>query len=283
MADLVRFKTATLTAFGYQRSGVWGEETASQKVEHLGLMFGALAASPSGAVHGFGVPLENLSFGLLVFPIVWDWYIQWRERRRGFYTAWEVDMLRIAAALTRAETGWLRQNPQLAERIRPIPNLITERDVAAARADWDAACEQMHRHGLARAREVQRVARIHRDPFEPIIAVLEADSPVAEYRKITEEILRLMPDEKRYPRAAAEAVRAFLMLRLGLHLGLRQKNLRQLLVCPRGRLPTSERRLAEMKRGELRWSERDQGWEVLIRPSRSRTRTRPSSAVSRSG
>ncbi|QIB36394.1 hypothetical protein G3A50_20290 [Ancylobacter pratisalsi] len=264
MADLVQFKTATLTAFGYQRSGVWGEETASQKVEHLGLMFGALAASPSGAVHGFGVPLENLSFGLLVFPIVWDWYIQWRERRRGFYTAWEVDMLRIAAALTRAETGWLRQNPQLAERIRPIPNLITERDVAAARADWDAACEQMHRHGLARAREVQRVARIHRDPFEPIMVVLEADSPVAEYRKITEEILRLMPDEKRYPRAAAEAVRAFLMLRLGLHLGVRQKNLRQLLVCPRGRLPTSERRLAEMKRGELRWSERDQGWEVLI-------------------
>jgi AraC-like DNA-binding protein len=53
MADLVRFKTATLTAFGYQRNGVWGEETASQKVEHLGLMFGALAASPSGAVHGF--------------------------------------------------------------------------------------------------------------------------------------------------------------------------------------------------------------------------------------
>ncbi|WP_370876883.1 hypothetical protein [Ancylobacter amanitiformis] len=197
MADLIRFKTATLTAFGYQRNGVCGEETASQKVEHLGLVFGALAASPSGAVHGFGVPLENLSFSLLVFPIVWDWYILWRKRRRGFYTAWEVNMMRIASALTRAETGWLRQNPHLGERIRPITNLITERDISAAHADWDAACEQMHRHGLARAREIQRVARIHRDPFEPIIAVLEAESPVAEYRKITEKILRLMPDEKR--------------------------------------------------------------------------------------
>ncbi len=41
-----------------------------------------------------------------------------------------------------------------------------------------------------------------------------------------------MPCERRYPRQAAEAARAFLMLRLGLHLGLRQKNLRQLLVCP---------------------------------------------------
>ncbi|RUW03210.1 hypothetical protein EOA53_29750, partial [Mesorhizobium sp. M1A.F.Ca.IN.020.03.1.1] len=52
MADLIRFKTATLTAFGLQRNGVWGEETASQKVEHLGLMFGALAAHPRGSVRG---------------------------------------------------------------------------------------------------------------------------------------------------------------------------------------------------------------------------------------
>lgn len=54
------------------------------------------------------------------------------------------------------------------------------------------------------------------------------------------------------------------MLRFGLHLGLRQKNLRQLMVCERGKLPRSERQLADMKRGELRWSDRDKGWEVLI-------------------
>ena len=48
------------------------------------------------------------------------------------------------------------------------------------------------------------------------------------------------------------------------HLGLRQKNLRQLLVRPRGAVPTPERRLEDAKRGELRWSERDSGWEVLI-------------------
>src|SRR5690606_6515527 len=47
MADLIRFKTSTLTAIGFQRNGVWGEETAAQKIEHLGLMFGALAASPA--------------------------------------------------------------------------------------------------------------------------------------------------------------------------------------------------------------------------------------------
>lgn len=73
MADLIRFKTSTLTAIGFQRNGVWGEETASQKIEHLGLMFGALAASPNGVVKGFGVPVSQLSFGLLIFPGVWDW------------------------------------------------------------------------------------------------------------------------------------------------------------------------------------------------------------------
>lgn len=101
--------------------------------------------------------------------------------------------------------------------------------------------------------------RVHRDPLEPIMCVLEGPSPLAEYRKIADEILLRMPDKDRYLRAASESVRSFLLLRLGRHLGLRQKNLRQLLFCPRGHFPTSERRLEEMKRGEIRWSERDHG------------------------
>jgi hypothetical protein len=264
MAELLRFKTSTLSAFGYQRNGVWGEETASQKVEHLGLMFGALAAGPKSPVRGYGVKVNALSFGMLVFPAVWDWYVQWREKRRGFYTAWEVDMMRVAAALTRSETGWIRQSPDLSDRLVPIPGLLTKLDIATARDDWALACETMHKHALGRAKEIDRVARVHRDPFEPILPVLEAASPVGEYRKITEEILRLTPDERLYPRAAAESVRSFLLLRLGLHLGLRQKNLRQLLVCPRGGVPRTERQLIELKRGELRWSDRESGWEVLI-------------------
>lgn len=264
MADLIRFKTSTLTAIGFQRNGVWGEETASQKIEHLGLMFGALAASPAGIVKGRGVPLSQLTFGLLIFPGVWDWYLQWREQRRGFYTKWEEDMLMVAQALTRAEVGWLRQHPELLKNVSPIEGLIAPEEIEFAARDWHGACDAFHRHAANRSREVQRVMRVHRDPFEPIMVILEAESPLAEYRKITDEILKRMPDENRYPRPAAEAVRSFLMLRLGLHLGLRQKNLRQLRVCPRGDFPTSERRLEDMKCGELRWSDRERGWEVLI-------------------
>jgi hypothetical protein len=95
MAGLLKFKTSTLTQFGFQRNGVWGEETASQKVEHLGLMFGALTAPADGPVRGYGAPLASLCFAMLVFPPVWDWYLQWREQRRGFFTKWEVGMLAL--------------------------------------------------------------------------------------------------------------------------------------------------------------------------------------------
>jgi hypothetical protein len=264
MASLLAFKTATLSALGVQRSGVWGSETASLKADHLGLLFGALAAAPDSEIRGAGIPLQQLTFALLVIPSVWDWYLEWRRAKRGFYTGWEIEMLMLCGALTREGVGWLRQNPQLAQRLSPISGLISETEISEVRADWSAACDGARRHALHRAKELSRLVTVHRDPFEPILAILESDSPLNEYRKITEEILRRAPNPRRYPVPAAEACRAFLMLRLGLHLGVRQKNLRQLLVCQSGSTPTPERRLETMKCGELRWNERECHWEAFI-------------------
>jgi hypothetical protein len=262
--ELIRFKTSTLTSLGYQRNGVWGTETTAQQLEHLGLLFGALSAHPKSPARGYGVPREHLSMSLLLFPAVWDWYVQWRERRRGFYTSWETNMLQIAAALTREETGWLRQTPQLMNRLIPIAGLVSAADITRAKENWGEANAIMHKHARTRVKEIERVLRVHRDPFEPILPVLEADSPILEYRKIVDEIIRYMPNEHRYPIAAAESVRSILMLRIGLHTGLRQKNLRQLLVCRKDRVPTSERELTDRRTGELRWSYRTNTWEIFI-------------------
>ncbi len=264
MADLIRFKTATLTAIGSKRTGVWGDETVMQKVEHIGLLFGAMAADPASPINGLGVPSDRLTLGLLVMPSIWDWYLTWREARRGFYTNWETNMLAFGLALTRRETGWLRQRPTIAADIAVIDGLVSADDVAWAQADWDGMCDRIHDHCLRRAKDIQRVVRVHRDAFEPILAILETDLPLATYRRITAEIADRIPDARRYPKAAAEVVRGLLMLRLGLHLGVRQKNLRQLLVCPRGGTPRSDRQLATLKRGELRWNVREAKWEVLI-------------------
>ena len=264
VGELISFKTATLTMIGAKRNGTWNMETVAQKVEHLALMFGALAADPGPPLMGLGIPRDRLCMAMLAFPAVWDWYLQWRESRRGFYTAWEVGMLELAGAMTRRDTGWMRQTPSLAHRLRPIAGLIEEVDVGRAQTDWDGVCDAVYAHVRARSKEIARVARVHRDPFEPILPILEDESPVGAYRKITTEIIRQMPDMCRYPRAAAEAVRGFLMLRLGLHLGVRQKNLRQLLICSRGMAHRTERQLESLRRGELRWSARERAWEVLI-------------------
>lgn len=264
VAGLAAFKQSTLTTLGYQRNGVWGSETAAQRIEHLGLLFGALSAPPDGPVRGFGAKLKDLSVAHLLFPTLWDWYLRWRERRRGFYTSWEVSMLQLAASLTRSGTGWIRQTPELSSRLRPIAHLVSLRDVQLTNSDWEGACDRMYKHAMVRIKEIGAVAAVHRDPFEPILPILEADSPLAEYRKIADEILRLMPDERLYPISVAESVRSLLLIRFGLHTGLRQKNLRQLLVCHRGREPTPERQLVNRKVGELRWNERSEAWEVFI-------------------
>lgn len=107
----------------------------------------------------------------LVFPPVWDWYLQWREQRRGFFTKWEADMLALLTSLVKVDTGWIRQTPSLADRLKPIAGLISEADIAVAKSDWGGTCDAMYRHARQRLKEIQRVARVHRDPFEPILPI----------------------------------------------------------------------------------------------------------------
>lgn len=136
-ADVVRFiryKTAMLPPSNLLRNGRWGPETAAQKLEHLGLMFGAFCAPPDGPIKGAGIDSDLLSFPMLLFPSVWDWYLGWREERRGFYTSWEVNMLDLAMSLTRPETGWFRQNSSLAASLRPIETMICARQASLFRA-----------------------------------------------------------------------------------------------------------------------------------------------------
>ena len=251
---LLAFKTTAFVPIGWQRNGVWNAETAAQKRVQFGQMFGALSE--------MGIKPHALSLGLLVLPQVWDLWLRWREERRGFYVAGEADFLRLAEALARPGTGWLRQSPQLGGHLRVVKGLLKRDQIAEVRGDWASACDRLLVYARGRALDIRRIARVHRDPFEPILPVFEAASPIGEYRKICEEIECRLPDAKAHPIEAAEAIRSLLMLRLGLHLGLRQKNLRELLLCPRGRRATPERKLEVLRRGELRWTGTD--WEVLI-------------------
>jgi len=264
MAQLLRFKAAKITPLGFRRVGVWSAQTRQQKTAHLGLLFGALCAPASGPIAGLGAPLESLTFALLAFPKVWNWYLDWRLARRGFHTRWEADMLCLGVSFLRRETGWIRQSPALAQNLQPIPGLLTVEEIAQARDDWEGVCDVGYSYASAWRKDIKRVAQVHRDTFEPILPVLEAESPVGVYNLIAEEIDRRTPDAGRYPLAAAEAVRSFLMIRIGLHTGLRQRNLRELGLRRRGEAPTPLRNLETLRRGELHWDQTRQGWMVTI-------------------
>lgn len=261
--DLIAFKRARFTPVGVRRRGVWSAETASHRANHIGLYFGALAAAPEGAVRGFGADPAALTLALLVFPQVWEWLLGWREARRGFLTVSEADMLDFARSLSDPEVGWLTQGPHLAAGLIPLPGLVEAGDVARVRADWRGACAALHSYAEMRRLDVRRLMRIHHDPFEPIRPVLAAEQPLAEYRKIADEVRRFRPCPRLYPKAAAQNDRAYLMVRLGLHLGFRQRNLRELLICPRRSAPRPEGLLADLRRAELRWCEAEGVWEVF--------------------
>ena len=264
LRELVRFKMAKITPMGFCRRGFWKPPTAHQMVNYVGLLYGALAAEAEGPIKGAGAPSESLSLALLAIPGVWRWYIEWRHRRRGFYTRWEMHMLEFAASLLKPQTGWLLQSPALANRLRPIAGVVSMAEVTRAQRDWVGACQETFQQVRTWSKDVVRVARVHRDPFLAVLPVLEAPQPVAVYSRIGDEILKRMPDPAIDPVAAAEASRAFLMLRIGLHTGLRQKNLRQLRVGPIGAPPTAMETLEALQCGELFYDPRENGWIVAL-------------------
>ena len=263
MMGLIKFHTASLSPVGYNRYMPWKLQTVVGHVRNFGILFGALSAVPTSPVRGLGIPASQLTFGLLVFPQVWDWLLQWRERRRGFYTVAERSTLYVAIAFSRKKTGWLRQHPILAQRLKPIPGLITATQISVVKADWQAACEETFEFSRARLKEISRLARCHRDPFVPIAPVLQAKSPLHEYRKITNEILKRSVECSSLT-DRAKTIRSYLMIRLGAHLGLRQRNLRQLLICPQDTKHRTTKQLQELERGEIRWIEEERLWKVFV-------------------
>jgi hypothetical protein len=264
MRDVLALKTALLPPKGYRRAGRWADTTAQTHVRRYGTIFGLFAADPSGPICGLGIPVSNLTFGLFVFPDIWDWYLRWYEKKRGFFSSSDLTALYELKGFVRKRTGWIRQHPELGRKLRPVIGLISAADIVRVRSNWDKACDEVFEYAIDRVQEIAPLQRIHRDPFIPIMPVLTANNPLREYKKIGDELLRRMPNERKYPMHAATAVRAYLMFRFAIHLGSRQRNLRELLVCLPGHKPRETRELELLRRGELRWLPDSRTWHVFI-------------------
>lgn len=269
MLRVVTFHTSSLPPKGFRRRKRWTKATAKTVVSRYGIILGALSASPDRHVKGLGIQVENLTMALFVFPDIWEWYLQWYEKRRGFFSSSEKNVLYDIRLLTRKPTGWIRQHPYLARRLKPIDGLLSQKDINRAQANWGAACDKVYEYAGNRLSELAGVIRMHRDPFAPILPVLSSDSPLSEYKKIGDELLRRLPDDRRTDdrrRLMSESttVRNYLMFRFALHLGLRQRNLRELLLCPKKQKWRDTSVLEGLQRGELRWNITEKKWEVYI-------------------
>ena len=119
MLNLLEFKRAPLPPIKHDRYVRWSQTSAETAAIKFGIFFGALSAAPLSHAKGQGVPLSKLTFGMLVFPKVWDWFLRWREGRRGFFSSDDVRYLEEARALLISPTGWIRHQRQLANRLRP--------------------------------------------------------------------------------------------------------------------------------------------------------------------
>lgn len=268
--QLISFKTSSISDGNYKRSGTWNDSTADLIRLNFGLLFGALHAPADGPVQGLGVPQDNLALALLVFPGLWDWYLQWRKDRRGSFNAAEITILNYARGWHRRKTGWIAQNPSLIDNVKPIVDQRTQKTIVSlseierARSNWKSACKKIYKRLLQLVRDVRGHIEKARNSFDAIRTVLHSEEPMRVYKKIADEILLRPVALASGKFGQAEKVRSYLMIRIPCEIGSRSKNLRQLLVCPRGKRPHSLNELSALKRGEFRWSDEENAWEVII-------------------
>lgn len=251
--ELTHFKTCARLPTGMNRNEKWGKVSANKaNYEMLAFM---------GALSKLGLPDKMLSLSAGLAPGVIDRLIDWKVARRGGYTKAIEKPLLVFSSIVHQEFGFLTQSPGYGQPLAPVKGLISQEDVDLIQQDWKAACARALKHINKRLKEIVKESEKGRDPFEALLPVLDAREPLHEYYRIVPEIRQRVPDDT-YPVRKAEALRALLMVRLGLELAFRQKNMRQLLICLPGREPRSWKELKRLKRGELAFVEGQ--WVVRI-------------------
>lgn len=166
------------------------------------------------------------------------------ERGR-VYTVAERDILAHLVSLTNPVTGWLVQNPQLAEDLVPLevrvpPQhvdmlklfgmagealILTEEDVAFARRDWPGYIGRNHQALLQALAYVDDVLEVSRNPMIPIGGYVNADEPMAELMVGVLGAERRWASESTNPFSYRGDVRDSVMHRLAAMTSLRPDNL----------------------------------------------------------
>lgn len=238
--ELSEFKCGSFTPPGMKRGIPWSAATNTMRRLDLERIFGALSLPNDAEDHrlrGMGLNPSSFTLAMFVCPAILHWWITWKGKRRcdphtperGYkYTHYEASLLFIIGGLFDKETGWIRQRPDLAEHLQVVPGFIDKKLVKRAQSNWDGVCDQAFDYYIQFAEEIERNAELIRDPFEPIMPILELESPISALKTFAQNVLDDMPDAGTAPLQAARAMRDYLIIRLLGATALRSKNIVEL-------------------------------------------------------
>jgi transcriptional regulator with XRE-family HTH domain len=199
--DLAVFKTSERPPIGMQRNGTWKPATKELMRSHLAYFFGAICLPPDAddiRLRGLGVPQDHLTLGLFICPKLVDWYLRFRCENRSSYTDHATSLASTFKSMVRAKTGWVRQHPELASRLRPISwnatELLPPGLIAEACADWEQACEKAIPYYDNLIKEMSRLAGVSRNPFGPIDGIIKMDDPMGSFGYLMEAMRKDKPN-----------------------------------------------------------------------------------------
>lgn len=233
--DLTIFKTGSRAPIGMQRNGLWRPASKQMMLANLSFLFGAICL-PANAddvrLRGLGVSHNQLTIALLTCPLLVDWYVRFKCEARNTYTSYAVNLVNNFKAMLRIETGWIRQRPDLAKRLRPIScgatEFVSPQFIKNAHSDWDSICDAALSYYNHLTKEITLIANVGRDPFQRIEGIVAKDDPIEAFKPLIEGMKRDLPNPITQTTSYHLSVRNCVIVALIAVTGLRRNTVTQL-------------------------------------------------------
>jgi hypothetical protein len=253
---LVDYKTSDFPRF--DRASSWRPGSVDRFWSVLHEVFSALALDRQEG--GLGVSPEDMTLALCGMPSVVRWFAQWKLSKspEGYDTGartWLGLFGHLSAPVTKnmrgdetGAKGYLRYVPELASRVRQIPGVITASDIARLQTSdgWNATLTEANAFAWKTFASHRSKLRLSRDPFAPILPILDSDRPMDVFVDILKEAYDDLPDPRRTTELKrALAVRRFVTALTAFRTALCRRNLEE--------LTGSGNQQGEIKRIDGRW------------------------------
>jgi len=233
--ELALFQTAERPPIGMKRKRQWRAESKEMARATFSYLFGALTLPADAAdvrVRGLGLPADHLTLALIACPLVVDWFIRFRCEARTQYTSHALKQLGDFVSLLRAGTGWLRQMPEFAKRLRPISLgrtvLVSPELISRAHNDWDGVCQAAVEHYRGMYDEIRPLIQVSRNPFAPIKGVLKMNDPMNAFDLLLQGMRDDLPNLRTQPSLYHTAIRDCALVALITVTGFRRNTIAQL-------------------------------------------------------